>query len=235
MKRSVLWTILTILAIVIIVPYIYSGVQAGEDAQNDMAKDPFKETKYIPIAYQKILGDTGISFITTTQTKYRNSVSEFNYKSNYYIQICRIDSAVNRPLSSLITLVFGKKTQNETGESYLITSQSYPAAICYKLGKSERANNIILKLSGDESRQLIKNDSIACYSTILGGFSVKYSEHGPEDVYGKISDNSEFDKVPIDIVFYKHLGNIYFITMSPVSKMKLDPSSLYSIISKRAK
>jgi len=189
---------------------------------NDSTIDTNFYSKNIPADYLKILNNPTINnrdsanenihFDQTIEFKHRNPISYFTYQKKYHLQICKIDSAYNLPVDK--NLIASNLNSDNPQNAYYTLDKETNINYWYK-GSISKPGKIHLQIFGNNASKIIKNDSIGCYYATMRNFSIRYNQDEKPQIFGNTTEDM-FTKnyQPIEILFFKHLNNLYLLIMS---------------------
>ena len=229
MKRKYLFLLLGLMLIISLIIYIASIIHTMSEVRK---QDIVTKSSIIPADYSRLFVNINkLTFDKTIISKSRSPISLFDYDDKFRISVYRIDGLNGLSLKKII-----KETHSNEHITYNLTYYGVDKfdqyEILYKAGRQEKASNIYLNLFGSGVDVLQQNDTLAYYYTKFENFYIKYDLSGPDDFFGRVSDRFPGLKIPIEIMFLRHKGNLYIIQMSVnQSKADLKPGTLLNIVS----
>lgn len=229
-------TILLIVGLVIVF-FIYrgcliiSGFRILQNNQSNLKLDSEVYSKKTPDDYLQLFKNTDkLISDGTDESKRRNPISEFDYNKDFYLQVYKIDTVYKLSLDKIITESFSNADLSPDVE-YKEDLNETQFRIRYKEGPKQNVSSIYLSLYGDSTRILKKNDTIAYYYSKFKNFSIRYAVNTSEDVFGNVDDKYNGERTPLELMFLKRKGNLYFILLGAKnSHVKLKPGMLYYLI-----
>lgn len=154
-------------------------------------------------------------FKNTTYSKSRLPVEEFTYK-NYYIFLYRLPVTSNKPLKDVLNVKYVSTPPAPHVDYYQLLNdftvqQPCSYSVWYKLLKPRPGESIYFTLSGQNAKLLTKTDSLYCYYTSLGSFSISYNKDDTVDFIGGLKRglNKVPLSLPIQIIFKKKNNHFY--------------------------
>jgi len=183
----------------------------------------------IPNGYLQIFKPSikkDLVLINTLKIKYRSPIATFYYDKRYYLQTYLIDSDFN---SSLKKLHFESVYDDGKADAYYSLIGLSNINYQYKLAMPEKISDIYLNLYGSTSQMIMKNDSIAFYTSNFNSLSIKYNRTEDNDIYCWGSVNQK--DVPIEILFLRKNLSLYLLIMSPTDRERpFSVNTLYNLI-----
>jgi hypothetical protein len=203
-------------------------------------KNAFEED--LPLTYSMSLDDSSLfagnvrnkfEVVEIRNSKVRPPISILLYDKKYHLVTYKIPTANTiYPLSKLLQ-VSNKGNSTSTGYSYSLIGKDIIYQIKYIAGKPEPAQQIYLTLSGNSIQTVVSTDSIISYNLKCRNLSIKYDNKAPVDMFvtGKKRPLGITTIIPMDILFLKREGFIYFMMMTPQSNETNIPANLlYNIV-----
>jgi hypothetical protein len=166
----------------------------------------------------------------TDKSKRRNDISQCYYEKQFYILVYKIDTIGSLSLNKFIATTFTGSSLALNVE-YKNDDNNYHFRISFKEGPKEKISHVTFKLSGDQTKILQKNDSIAYYYSNFSNLSITTNNNSVADIYGTVKKEFEGEQIPIEVLFLKRKSNLYFILLGAKDKhQKLGNSLLYGLL-----
>jgi len=171
----------------------------------------------------------------------RQPISILTIDSEYNLLMYKINISSNLPISNLLQ-ISSKDQQPTPGYSYRTISFG-PQELFFRGPVSmadsiEKASKVYVSLFATNIPKIfIQNDSLIVLYLKCRTFSLKYSQNGLVDIYGRINKEREdvIDAVPINVLFLKRGTSLYFCLASSDNKdSQIDPGFFYSFIIAKA-
>lgn len=184
-------------------------------------------TENIPSDYRQLLnldsnccsnGYDDFQLISTINSNLRYPVSDFLYKHNYYVQICKITDDVDFSLSKGIII-----TAKGFDIPYLIPrrlNDESEVRFNYRADKALKPQKFIfLNLTGQNFKKEMDNDKVECYFVRVKNFSIKYDRNQTFDILGYTENKVILfpNYAPIEISFIKNNRSLYFLSLTRCS------------------
>jgi hypothetical protein len=160
------------------------------------------------------------------RSKVRNPISLITFDERYSLIIYKINLLENKSVKNLIDVV-NNSTDRTTGVTYSVVNNNL-FSFQYKAGGVPPAPKIYLTYSGDSLQTTVEGDSIKGYQLLFRNLSIRYSEHGPIDVFIKSVNKAN---VPVHILFFNRNKSCYFLLMAPNdSGSNVNADILYKLV-----
>jgi len=229
-RKNLFKLFVIILYIGIIIRIIYA-IKQNNDAINE----------YLPVSYSITSQDSDLiskkyrdklEIVEVSNSKVRSSISILKFNKNYHILTYKINLEKDASLDSLF-IITKKSVDISTGNSYLTFAKDIIYKFRFIAGTPKPANEVYLTLAGDSLQQIIKNDSINSFYLLCDNLSIRYEMNSPIDLL--INSNEKLfgrtEIIPLDVLFIKRNGYLYFLLMTPISNnAKISPDLLYKIV-----
>jgi hypothetical protein len=167
-------------------------------------------------------------FIANTySSKHRYFLSQFK-NEDASIQVLKLDTIGHLSLKDILNETFTASKMS----MYAYYSDYFPnkyISINYQIGVQEKVNSLYFTLNGEKNQIIQKNDSLVYYYSIMKDFSIKYRKESKVDIYGEVTSRAQ-GGTPVEIMFLKRNGNLYFLILFTNDNINLDQYALYNLI-----
>ena len=205
--------------------------------QNEEAfrSHPVLVTNHVPEYFNNLFKSQSkdkLRLINSYERIGRDTVSNFLYNQQYYIQLYKLSMNYSLSLKKSIKKRIIENKQ-EAGVPFYDNERSR-IMINDKMvtSKSDAPSNIFISFDGQNLRTVSKDDSLAYYSLEFKSLSIKYNINGPQEIYADIK-KSGADIIPIELMFLKKNNMLFMIWMSPKEDNSTNLLSLDSLINNR--
>lgn len=187
----------------------------------------------IPPDYLKLFRNPKqLTFDRTIESKDRNPISQFDYEKDFRISVYRLDSPDGLTLGKESRVTAKSSSQTEFF-LFNVLDKFSKYDLVYRTGPQDKISSIYLNIDGDQTSELVKNDSLLYYYSQARSFYIKYKQDGVQDFFMgiKYENQREGVKIPIEVMFKKQGNNVYLIIMTSADSLnQLKPGALADLI-----
>jgi hypothetical protein len=210
---------------------VFNMVKLSNISNEYEKMDPQTTSQIAPKSYLQLFGDSDKpTSVSTSNTKLRNPISELAYK-DYRLVVYKIDTLrnSNTSLNNIIKESY-TNTKDNFGSYRGIVDYDDILGMYVQMAVPDKPERIYLNLFGNNTHTIIKNDSVAYYSSDFKNFYIKYRPDGGEEFYGKATEHDDDNiTTPLELMFLKRNRNLYFILMF-ANKGTLKPGMLNGLL-----
>ena len=173
-----------------------------------------KTSNQIPPDYSNLFNGrvSGLAFSKTLIFKNRNPISIFNYDNKYTIEVDKIDLSNE---FSLKTIIEKSRTSKRLENIYYAIDQQGDMEFNYNNSyRLRHLSKLYLLLSGNNTQQIVKNDSVAYYNSNIKNLSIQGEGNGKPELL-VISKDKNNKGTPVEILFLKKGNALYILLMAP--------------------
>jgi len=202
----------------------------GEQSEYAALNDSTLDSENQPLDYMKILQYKKLTFEKSRKSKSRSAIAEYSFDGKYHIDICKLKTHNDRPLADLMVETH-KDSHVTYGSVYTLLNSFNDYEISYKFGGPDTISKIYLNIFGGRFKTIIKNDTLTYYASRFKNFYIKYNFKAAQDFFGSIKDTLSSLTVPIEIIFLRSKGDLFFILMTPIQRnVDIVPGTLLTLI-----
>ncbi|WP_394772491.1 hypothetical protein [Mucilaginibacter sp.] len=161
-------------------------------------------------------------------SKFRNPISCFFVHKDYYLQVYKIDTSYKYLLTNTIKISYDDASLRYFTGYYLddFTEMEF----LYKATKPQKPINIYIDLYGENTKTLMKNDSIAYYFSKCKSFSLGFNKNESFDIHGQPKDGILKKTIDLEMLLFKRKSNLFMLTLSAKdADGSLKPWTLYNL------
>jgi len=228
--KKIIFSILIL--VFVIICFLYFIISDAKKQGDILMANPITFSHKVPNDYGQLFNTTQkLKLYITTNSPYRNPISEFYFDRNYYIEVYKIAIINDISLNKLVEEEFSDtEFRHGTYEGNASYNET-PFFIGYKFGYPDAFEKVYFSLTGINSHIIKKNDSTAYYSSNFSKFSIKYKENGGPDFYGEMKPWNEDGHLPLELLFLRKNKALYIIILSVMNKgIRIDNNMLCKIV-----
>ena len=212
MTRKRIVTILCVVAIIGFVIYNNHIQNKLIESEKEMG---IKYLDSIPKEYTELLKNPqDTEAVSTINTQFRSPISYFLFRKKYWVELYKIDNSFDISLENFLHESHNDEMIRE-GEIYYSFPRVRTVHTSYKGGRPEHIKGIYFNLYGDTTKTIMKNDSIASYSSNLKNMFIKLTSDGPQDIYAESKNGGH---VPVEVTFFKKHHGLFMMIVTGKDK-----------------
>lgn len=172
-----------------------------------------------------------VRVIEVRRSKVRGPISFLLYDSKYFLFLYEMSLSKDKSFKNIFHIE-NRNSDRSVGVVYSIIDNGLYFRFENKSYMSEAISEIFLTLKGDSLQTIANEDTIVSYHLLCTNLSIKYSKNDPVDIFleGKEKSFGSYN-IPLDVLFLKHKGCVYFVFMiSADTERPIPPKLLYQVV-----